>query len=760
MLGNFNEEAQYILLKAREEMLELNHPYIGSEHLVLSILKNNDSLSKKLKNYGLTYDNFKEEIINIIGKGTKKSEFFLYTPLLKKVIENSLLDAKENNYGNVTPEHLFSSLLEEGEGIAIRLLIGMNIDIDELYEEFNNNLRIKPKKNKKLLINELGINLVEEAKKNKLDPVEGREKEINRVIEILGRRCKNNPILIGEAGVGKTAIVEWLSHLIAKKEVPANLQNKKIISIDMASLVAGTKYRGEFEERLQKIIKEIASDGEIILFIDEIHTLVGAGGAEGAIDASNILKPALARGTIKCIGATTTKEYKKYISIDKALSRRFQPVLIKEPTKEETIKILNKLKSIYESYHHVTIDDNIINYIVELSDKYIYNRHNPDKSIDILDEVCSKANIKETPTIKNINKLKNKLEEISKNKNSLILENKLDKAYNYLKEESKIKSDINKLELEYKNNINKITKEDVRIIISEKTNIPINNIELDTIDNINKLNKILNNNIIGQENAIKELINYTKKEKLGYSSNKVKSFLFIGPTGVGKTALAKLYTKLVKGELIRLDMSEYSDSTSINKIIGSSPGYVGYNDNNNIVDKIKDSPTSVILFDEIDKAHPNVLNLLYQMLDDSIIKDANNNIINLNNNTIIMTSNIGYNYNSLGFNKKDNTNNELKDSFNISLINRIDNIVKFNKLTKDNITKIIINKLKKLQSKYKEFNYNNNLIEEIIKESNYEELGARKIDKIIESKLESIIIDNIINNKPLKITTIKEYINN
>ena len=258
MLGNFNEEAQYILLKAREEMLELNHPYIGSEHLVLSILKNNDSLSKKLKNYGLTYDNFKEEIINIIGKGTKKSEFFLYTPLLKKVIENSLLDAKENNNGNVTPEHLFSSLLEEGEGIAIRLLIGMNIDIDELYEEFNNNLRIKPKKNKKLLINELGINLVEEAKKNKLDPVEGREKEINRVIEILGRRCKNNPILIGEAGVGKTAIVEWLSHLIAKKEVPANLQNKKIISIDMASLVAGTKYRGEFEERLQKIIKEIA----------------------------------------------------------------------------------------------------------------------------------------------------------------------------------------------------------------------------------------------------------------------------------------------------------------------------------------------------------------------------------------------------------------------------------------------------------------------------------------------------------------------
>ena len=757
MLGNFNEEAQYILLKAREEMQELNHPYIGSEHLVLSILKNNDSISKKLKKYGLNYNNFKEEIINIIGKGTKKSEFFLYTPLLKKVIENSLLDAKDNNNGSVTPEHLLSSLLEEGEGIAIRLLVGMNIDIEEIYEEFSNKIRTKPKKNKKLLLNELGINLVEEVRKNKIDPVEGREKEINRIIEILGRRCKNNPLLIGEAGVGKTAIVEWLAYLIEKKEVPINLQNKKIISLDMATLVAGTKYRGEFEERLQRIIKEIASDGEIILFIDEIHTLVGAGGAEGAIDASNILKPALARGTIKIIGATTTKEYKKNISTDKALSRRFQPVLIQEPTIEETINILNRLKNIYESYHHVTINNDIIKYIVELSNKYINNRHNPDKSLDILDEACSKVSIKETPIIKNINKLKNKLEEITKNKNSLIIENKLDKAYNYLLEESKIKSNINKLELEYKNNINNITKEDVRIIISEKTNIPLQNIEIDTIDNIQELNKELNNKIVGQENAINEIINYTKKEKLGYSSNKVKSFLFIGPTGVGKTALAKLYAKLVKGDLIRLDMSEYSDPTSINKIIGSSPGYVGYNDSN-ILDKIKDNPTSVILLDEIDKAHPNVLNLLYQMLDESIIKDSNNNIINLNNNTIIMTSNIGYNQ-SLGFNNKEN-NNDLKEVFNISLLNRIDSIVKFNKLNKDNITKIIINKLNNLKTKYKDFKYNNKLVEEIIKESNYEELGARKIDKIIESKLESIIIDNIINKKPLRITTIKEYINN
>ena len=329
MLASFNEEAQYILLKSKTEMLNLNHPYIGSEHLVLSILKVENKLTEKLSEYGLTYDTFKTEILNIIGKGTKKTTFFLYTPLLKKIIENSMLDAKDNNNGVVTPEHLFSALLEEGEGIAIRLFIGMNINIDELYNEFSQKFIATPRKRKKkLLITELGTDLVEKAKKSKLDPVIGREKEINRLIEILCRRCKNNPILIGEAGVGKTAIVEQLSNLIATSNVPPVLENKKIISIDMATLVSGTKYRGEFEERMQKVIKEVEEDENIILFIDEIHTLVGAGGAEGAIDASNILKPALARGKIKCIGATTTEEYKKQIEPDKALSRRFQPIRI------------------------------------------------------------------------------------------------------------------------------------------------------------------------------------------------------------------------------------------------------------------------------------------------------------------------------------------------------------------------------------------------------------------------------------------------
>lgn len=761
MLGNFNEEAQFILLKSKEEMISLNHPYIGTEHLVLSILRNKNSLSDKLADYGLTYDTFKTEILNIIGKGSKKSEFFLYTPLLKKIIENSLLDAKDNNNGEVTPEHLFASLLEEGEGIAIRIIIGMDIDIDELYDEFSVKLiKKKKKRKKKLLLDELGTNLIEKAKNNKLDPVIEREEEIQRLTEILCRRCKNNPILIGEAGVGKTAIVEELANRIQAGQVPFNLQNKRIISIDMATIVSGTKYRGEFEERLQKIIKEIENEGNIILFIDEIHTLVGAGGAEGAIDASNILKPALARGTIKCIGATTTKEYKKYIETDKALARRFQPITIKEPNFTQTINILEKIKPIYEKYHHVTIPSQMIKLIVELSNKYIYERHNPDKSIDILDEVCSMVSIKENPTIKTIQEVKQELLTISKNKNSLILDNKLEKAYNYRKQESTLTSKLNELELNYKKTPNTITEKDIALIINQKTNIPVYEILKENLDSITTLKNNMLKKVIGQKEAIESLATYTKKIKLGYTNNKVKSFLFAGPTGVGKTALAKLYANLTQGEnnLIRLDMSEYSDSTSVNKIIGSSPGYVGYEDNNNLLEKIKEKPTAVILLDEIDKAHPKVINLLYQILDEGKLNDAKNNEVNLNNNLIIMTSNIGFEETSLGFTNstKSNITNKLKEQFSPSLINRIDHIITFNHLTEENITEIITARLDNLKQKYQNFTYTKELINEIIKESEYLEYGARRINKIIDSKLENLIIDKIINEEPPTITSLTE----
>lgn len=761
MLGNFNEEAQFILLKAKNEMVSLNHPYIGTEHLVLSILKNEDNLSKRLADYGLTYDSFKTEILSVIGKGSKKNQFFLYTPLLKKIIENALLDAKDNNNGEVTTEHLFSALLEEGEGIAIRIFIGMNINLEELYDEFSSKLIKKPKKRKrKLLIEELGVNLVEKAKNKKLDPVTGRDKEIKRLIEILCRRTKNNPILIGEAGVGKTAIVEELANKIANGEVPLHLQDKKIISLDIATVVAGTKYRGEFEERMQKLIKEVGEEGNIILFIDEIHTLVGAGGAEGAIDASNILKPALARGLIKCIGATTTSEYKKYIEEDKALERRFQQIIIKEPDIDSTIQILKQLKPIYEHYHHVLIPDNLIKNIVELSNKYIFDRHNPDKSIDILDEVASMVSIKETKYQKEINQLKKQLSELKKQKTTFIIDNDMEKAYSCLKQESGLTSKLNQLELTYGKNKKIITLEDVAKVINLKTNIPVYEIMKDNINSIHKLEKDLRTSVVGQEKAIQELINITKKIKLGYSNHKIKSYLFVGPTGVGKTNLAKIYAKCLLGEgnLIRLDMSEYSDSTAINKIIGSSPGYVGYEDHNNILTQIKEKPNSVILLDEIDKASPQVINLLYQMLDEGQIKDSRNNAINLNNNIIIMTSNLGFEDIKLGFNNDNimNVTSSLKQKFPSSLINRIDSIITFNPLDEKSVITIVKNRLKGLKEKYPTLTYQPSLIKEIIEASEYQEYGARRIEKIIESKVENIIIDKLLNQEPLSINHLKE----
>lgn len=757
MLGNFSEEAQIVLNNAKEEMKELKHPYVGTEHLVLAILKENNAVSSKLNNAGISYESFKAEIINIIGKGSKESELFLYTPLLKKIIENAIVDSKDNGTGEVGIETLFSSLIEEGEGIAIRIFIKMNIDMDDIYEYFisKRNKKVKNKRNKKLLIEEIGVNLTDMASKNELDPVIGREEEVSRMLEILCRRTKNNPILIGEPGVGKTAIVEELCNLIVSNKVPDNLKNKKVISLDMASAVAGTKYRGEFEERIKKVLKEIEEDGDIILFIDEIHTLVGAGGAEGAIDASNILKPSLARGKIKCIGATTISEYKKFIEKDGALERRFQKIIVESPRKEKTKEILLKLKPIYEKYHKVKISENIIDEILKLTEKYIYDRNEPDKSIDVLDEVCSKVSIKSNNKKSDMDVLNNKLKELNKIKNDYIIENNLEMAYEYRKEEKNILSQINKLQLNTKNKktYTEVTVKDVANVISTKTKIPVYEILQDNSKIIKKIERDLSENIIGQEKAINNLINITKRIKLGYKDNKVYSLMFVGPSGVGKSLLAKIYAKELVGinNLIRLDMSEYSDSMSINKIIGSAPGYVGYDDNKNILEEIRNKPNSVILLDEIDKAHHKIINLLYQILDEGEIKDAKGNTIKFNNNLIIMTTNVGYENNSVGFNIEHENQilSSLKSEFKVAFINRIDGIINFNKLTEENIKKIIKNELVKLKNKYSKYkiNISNNVIKEIINLSNYEEFGARKINKIIVSNIENIIIDNILDNK-------------
>lgn len=766
MFGNFSEEAQNILVKAKLEMLELKHPYIGTEHLVLSMLSNSKKIKEKLSSYHLDYEIFKKEIIKVLGIGEENNSLFLYTPLLKKVINSAILDSKDNNDGVVTTEHLFSSLLEEGEGVAIRIFLSMGIDINAMYVEFATSLvkKVKPKKNRKLLIEELGINLNEKAKNNLTDPVIDRDKEIERVLEILCRRTKNNPILIGNAGVGKTAIVEELAKRIVTNEVPDYLKNKKIISLDMATTVAGTKYRGEFEERMKKILNEIETNDDIILFIDEIHTLVGAGGAEGAIDASNILKPALARGHLRCIGATTVEEYKKFIEKDKALERRFQKVNIEEPSYEKTLEILTKLKPIYEKFHKVILQPELLDDIVKLSAKYIYDRSEPDKSIDIMDEVCSRVSIKETKIDKEITSLELEIDKLDKLKNSYIIENNIDKAYTYRKKEIVLQEKLNNLMLNINRNNKIVTIKDVANVIHTKTQIPVYEILKDDAKVVKNIEKQLRDSIVGQDEAIKNLIDITKRIKFGYKSdNKCISFLFVGPSGTGKTALSKIYANLLVGgkNLIRLDMSEYADVTSVNKIVGSAPGYVGYDDNKNILDEIRNKPYSVILLDEIEKAHPQVINLFYQILDDGLIKDSKGNTIKFNNNIIIMTSNIGYEKNNVGFNNKAESTvlNELKNELSLPFVNRIDNIILFNHLTEENIRNIIKNKINVLKKKYANvtIKIGKNAVNEIVELSNYYDFGARKVDKIIKSRLENVIIDSILDNKStVFITSLKK----
>ncbi len=754
MIGNFNEEAQTVLINAKEEMLKLGHPYIGTEHLLLAILNSDSNVSNRLSTYSLSYNNFKEELCRVVGTTDKKSEYFLYTPLLRKVLENAVMDSKDNNDGEVTLEHLFFAMLEEGEGIAIRVLIGMGIDVESMYDDFSSSLikKCKKSKKKKLMIYDLGTDITMEAKDGKLDPVIGRDKEVKRVMEILCRRTKNNPILIGEAGVGKTAIVEELSRLIANEEVPSSLLGKKIISLDMATMVAGTKYRGEFEERMKKVIKELEDNDDIILFIDEIHTLVGAGGAEGAIDASNILKPALARGKIRCIGATTTEEYKKFIEKDSALERRFQKVLVEEPTVDETRNILINIKDIYEKYHNVIISDEMIEAILSLSEKYIFDRNRPDKEIDVLDEVCSRVSMKENDTYVKIRNIKREISELEKEKNSYIVGNRVDMAYDVRRRETKLMSTLNEAMLFNKSDKNVVTINDIAMVINNRTNTLIYEIVSSSMNSIAEIKDNLKSKIIGQDKAIGNLIDVTKRIKFGYNG-KCYSLMFVGPSGVGKSMLAKEYAKLLVGEnnFIRLDMSEYADSTSVNKILGSSPGYVGYDDNKNILEEVRNKPNAVILLDEIDKAHPAVINLFYQILEEGEIKSAKGTLVKFNNTVIIMTTNVGFEKNAIGFNKmcEDSTNSALKNNFSTAFVNRIDNIILFNRLNENDIEDIVRLRLDEIRKKHKniDISFDDNLIKEIVLRSDFYDFGARKIEKIISKNVENVIIDAIINNE-------------
>lgn len=659
MFDKYSFTISKIFKYAEEEMKVLHHPYVGSEHLLLSLLKNSKDVKEIASKYNLTYDNFKKELLLVVGSSSKESAYVLYTPLLKRVINLAMDDAKERKE-ELNSKHLFLALLEEGEGIAIRLLYGMNINLDSMYDELNER---EHKTNQKLEILNIGKDLSDVI--NPDDILVGRDKELNLIIETLIRKNKNNPLLVGDAGVGKTAIVEELVRRINLKEVPKSLQNKRIIMLEMGSLVAGTKYRGEFEEKLTKVIKELESNSNIILFIDEIHTMVNAGGAEGAINASDILKPYLARGKVKIIGATTTHEYNKFILKDKALNRRFELIKICEPSILETEEILNKIKPSFEKHYNIKITQKNISDIVHLTNRYISDRRNPDKSIDILDSVCAMKKVS-NKTSNIIDSYKYKKEEIIKLKEEMVKKNDFVRALEYHNEEVKIDKILNK---KMKQTI-KITEQDILNLISRKCNIPIINKK----NKYKELENFLLNNLIGQDEAIKKII----KNMINFDEDKPLSLLLTGSTGVGKTETVKLISKFLNINLLRLDMSEYNQDITINRLVGSSAGYVGYDDGA-IFDSIKMEPFTCILVDELEKASPSVMNLFLQILDEGFVTNAKGEKIDFKNTMIFMTSNVK-GTKKIGFMESSNT---YTNDFSKEFVARFTDIIEFNDITED-----------------------------------------------------------------------------
>lgn len=732
MFSKFTEDAQKILIMSKREMQELKHPYVSSEHLLLSILHYaNKNFLSFLEQYNLTYSSFKNKLIDVIGMGSKQTKWFLYTPLLKKIIENAILDSKDENM-DVSVEQLFLSLLEEGEGVANRIMMSMDIDLDSIYEQFSNQLIREGKSiSTKLVIEDFAVDFTEEARNGTFDPVIGRDEEICHMIEILLRRKKCNPLLIGDAGVGKTALVEELARRIVLGLVPNELKNKRILSVAISSLVAGTKYRGEFEERINKMIEELEQAPNIILFIDEIHTIIGAGGAEGAIDASNILKPYLARGKIKIIGATTKQEYMRFLESDKAFDRRFQKVIVEEPNLENVKAILLHLKEIYENYHGIILTDDILFSIAELSDRYISNGKQPDKAIDLLDEACSKLVSMNTLTNKKLQQLQQELSGVIEDKNEYIVEHNFKKAAELREQEYYLQSKINHLITQTKTMLKpKLSVDIVYDVIYSKTKIPIKTIlQL----NSSTLKKELTKSVIGQEEAV------TVLSKAIFSSSKdrkiPKSFLLVGKSGLGKTLLVRKFADLLypKDSFIKLDMSEYKDSNSISKIIGSPPGYVGYQDKNTVLEKIKLHSYSVLLLDEVEKAHPSVLKLFLQVLDDGVMSTSYGDTVDFSNVIIFMTSNLGSSKDSVGFLESDKNfvKKDIKDFFGTELVNRLDHILYFHPFSSSCIDKII---LQKVRDRFSDISLDRaiEISHEIKYNCQYLEFGARKIDKLLE----------------------------
>ena len=806
MIYKFTKSGEQVLNLANELASDLGHSYIGSEHILYGLAcEENGVASKVLENQGITPEDILDKIEEFLGAGIKTNFSILgFTPRTKKILENAYTEAKKLGTNFIGTEHILIGIMKESDSLAIRILFDLDVNPDDLYSdiaktlnEFEENLNEINKEKQENQnntsmqnLNQFGNDLTKQAEEGKLDPVIGRIEETDRVIEILSRRTKNNPCLIGEPGVGKTAVIEGLAQKIVNGNIPENLKNKKVITLDITSMVAGAKYRGDFEERVKKCLAEVKKAQDIILFIDEIHTIVGAGAAEGAIDAANILKPLLARGEIQVVGATTLKEYRKYIEKDQALERRFQPVYIEEPSQEDSIKILKGIRDKYEAHHNVKITDKAIIAAVELSNRYINDRFLPDKAIDLIDEASSKIKLKALVEPEYLKNMEKELEKVVIEKEEAINIQNYEKAAKLRDTEKEL---MEKLEAENEhwkskksNKVINIEKEDIEFIISRWTGIPIYKITESENEKLKNLEKNLHARVVGQDNAIRAISKAIRRSRVGLKdpSRPIGSFLFLGPTGVGKTELTKALSETLFGNesaMIRMDMSEYMEAHSISKIIGSPPGYVGYEEQSGLTEKVKRKPYSVVLFDEIEKAHPDIMNVLLQILEDGILTDSQGRKVSFKNCVIIMTSNIGAREitekKKMGFSNIENSRedeykqikssviSELKKELKPEFLNRIDETVIFNKLSKEEIREIIdmgLNKvLKRLSSQNYFLNFDNS-IKELIekKEIDTNNYGARPVRRAIqnyvEDRIAELILDGKINKNEKNILYVKD----
>ncbi len=789
MSNRFTERAQRVILIAQEEAKRLNHDYVGTEHILLGLIALGEGVAAQvLSNLGIDLRRVRSEIEKIVGTGDNVMLLgeIPFTPRAKKVLELAVEEAQSMAHNYVGTEHLLLGLIREEEGVAARVLENLGCRLDVVREEVISLLGETPRahpaparsstKSKTPTLDEFGRDLTQHARESRLDPVIGRDDEIERVIQILSRRTKNNPVLIGDPGVGKTAIVEGLAQKISTNEVPEILAGKRVMTLDLAAVVAGTKYRGEFEQRLKNIMEEIRrAKNSIILFVDELHTVIGAGAAEGAIDASNMLKPALARGELQCIGATTLDEYRKYIEHDAALERRFQPINVDPPSIEETVQILKGLKERYETHHKVKYSDSALEAATELAERYITDRFLPDKAIDLIDEAGSRARMVSTQLPPELKEKEGSIEVISKDKDAAIAAQEYEKAARLRdkeKEQRKSLEDSKKKWREKREvSVPTITDEDIATIVSKWTGIPVNRLTEKESEKLLHMEDEVHKRIIGQNEAVSIISQAIRRSRTGLKNPKrpIGSFIFMGPSGVGKTELARALADFMFGDeesLIRIDMSEYMEKFSVSRLIGAPPGYVGFEEGGQLTEAVRRKPYSVVLLDEIEKAHPDVFNILLQMMDDGVLTDNLGHRVNFKNTVIIMTSNIGarliFSGKSLGFvnqedtqkdyiSMKDTVMDEVKRAFNPEFLNRIDEIIVFHPLNKANmahILELMVNRVnEKLGSQGFKTEFSDAAKEYLLENGFDPKNGARPLARFIQRAVEDPLAEEILSKK-------------